>query len=256
MEVLPLRAGLKKGPFDLYGDLDSAARGAGEALRDGDVAVVSSKYAAASQGRTVQLGRVRSYPGGRRISERYGVRPPLAELIHRESDSVLGGVAGFVMATWRGILAPNAGIDSSNAGGAEAVLYPAEPHREAEDLRRRIFLGAGARAGVVFSDSRLMPARAGTAAVAVAWAGIRPVRDMRASPDLHGRPLRVTMEASADSVATAANHVMGEGAESVPYALVRGSRAALTAGDASPSEPAVRPGACVYARAYAAPGQH
>lgn len=250
MEVIPLRAGLKSGPFDLYSDLAEASGG----LLDGDVVVVSSKYVAASQGRTVRLGGVRAYPAGARLSGRHGVQPALAELICRESDEVLGGVAGFVMATWGGMLAPNAGIDSSNAGRGEAVLYPSEPHRAAEDLRRKIFLHSGARAGVIFSDSRLMPSRAGTVAVAVAWAGLRPVRDMRAEPDLRGRPLRVTMAAAADSVATAANHVMGEGAESAPYALARGSGAVLTAGPARPSEPSVPPGACVYARSFA--GQH
>lgn len=249
MEVLPARAGLKDGRFDLYEDLAAASGG----VRDGDVVVVSSKYVAASQGRAVATAGVSSYPEGKRISAKYGVRPALAELIHRESDEVLGGVAGFVMATWGGVLAPNAGIDASNAGAGAAVLYPVHPHREAEDLRRRIFLRAGARTGVIFSDSRLMPSRAGTVAVAVAWAGLRPVRDMRAEPDLHGRPLRVTMAAVADSLATAANHVMGEGAESVPYAVVRGSGAVLTAGPPRRSDPAVPPGACVYARSF---GQH
>ena len=250
MEVIPVRAGTKAGPFDLHSDLASAARAAG-GVRDGDVVVVSSKYVAASQGRTVLLGGVRQYPGGAGVASGYGVRPGLAELIHRESDEVLGGVAGFVMASWQGMLAPNAGIDTSNAGGGRAVLYPHEPHRAAEDLRRRLFVAGGVRAGVIFSDSRLMPSRAGTVAVAVAAAGLRAVRDMRAMPDLHGRLLRVTMEASADSLATAANHVMGEGAESVPYALVRGSGGELTSGPPRPGDRRVAPDSCVYARSFA-----
>ena len=247
MEVIPVRAGLKTGPFDLYEDLAAASAGAG-GVREGDVVAVSSKYVSVSQGRTVSMGRIRQYPGGRGIASGYRVRGGLAELIHRESDEVLGGVAGFVMASWRGMLAPNAGIDASNSGGG-AVLYPHEPRRAAEDLRRRIFLEGGVRAGVIFSDSRLMPSRAGTVAVSVACAGMRPVRDLRAVPDLHGRPLRVTMEAAADSLATAANHVMGEGAESVPYALVRGSGAVLTAGPPGPGQ-GVAPGSCVYARSF------
>lgn len=250
VEIIPLRAGLKEGPFDLYSDLASAAGAAG-GVRDGDVAVVSSKYAAASQGRLVRLAGVRAYPGGRLVASRYRVSAPLAELIHRESEEVLGGVSGFVMASWQGMLAPNAGIDTSNARGGWAVLYPHEPHRAAEDLRRRLFVELGARAGVIFSDSRLMPSRAGTVAVSVACSGVRPVVDMRGAPDLHGRPLRVTMEAAADSLATAANHVMGEGAESAPYALVRGSGAALTSGPPRPGDRAVRPDSCVYARSFA-----
>ena len=251
--MFPLRAGRAGRGDDVYGGLGAALRGAGLALRDGDVVVVSSKYVSCAQGRTVALAGVRVSGAGRALASRYGLDPAMAELVSRESDAVLGGTPGFVLAESCGMLAPNAGIDGSNAGPGTAVLYPEDPGAAAEQLRRKALLGAGARIGVVISDSRLMPGRVGTTGVAVACAGIEPVRDARASPDLDGRPLRVTFRAVADGVATAANHVMGEGAESVPFALVRGSGARLTGGGARGSEASVHRDQCLSVRGLRAP---
>lgn len=252
MTVIPAPARRELGPFDLFAGVAAALAGAGVALEGGDVVVVSSKYVACSQGRTVRLGGVRPSPEAARMAARYRMDPGLAEVVLREADEVVGGMPGFAMASSGGILAPNAGVDRSNAGGA-AVLYPAAPYRAAEELRRKLFLGLGALAGVIISDSRIMPSRVGTSGVAVACAGMEPVRDMRASADLDGVPLKVTLQATADGLATAANHVMGEGAESTPVAVVRGSGAAMTGRAVGPGEAAVPPGACIYARSLGRP---
>ena len=61
------------------------------------------------------------------------------EIVLRESDKILGGVAGFVMSTTNGILAPNAGIDRSNSKETKIVLYPNEPYKFAEELKRKIY---------------------------------------------------------------------------------------------------------------------
>ncbi|RNJ76258.1 MAG: cytidine deaminase, partial [Thaumarchaeota archaeon S15] len=51
--VTAIRAPRREGPFDLFAEVSSALDAAGERLGDGDVVVISSKYAAVSQGRTV-----------------------------------------------------------------------------------------------------------------------------------------------------------------------------------------------------------
>ena len=84
-----------------------------------------------------------------------------------------------------------------------------------------------------------MPARIGTSGVAIACAGIEPVLDMRAKKDLDGNPLKVTFQAVVDNLATIANHKMGEGAESKPFAIVRNSGAKLTDRKINPSEMAI-----------------
>ena len=106
-----------------------------------------------------------------------------------------------------------------------AILYPTDPYLTAEEIRRKIFLKFFIHVGIILVDSRLMPARIGTSGVAVSCAGIEPVLDMRAKEDLDGNPLKVTFQAVVDNLATIANHKMGEGAESKPFAIVKNSGA-------------------------------
>jgi len=145
-------------------------------------------------------------------------------------------------------MAPNAGIDLSNAEKEHAILYPAAPYETAELLRRKIFLELNALVGVILVDSRLMPARTGTSGVAIAYAGMEPVRAMRSKLDLNGNPLKVTFQATADNLATIANHEMGEGSESRPFAIVRNSGVTLTSRRTGPSETVVAADQCVYVR--------
>lgn len=62
--------------------------------------------------------------------------------------------------------------------------------------------------------------RAGVTGIALGYAGFRGVRDYRGKKDLFGRKLKVTMTDVADSLATAATLVMGEGAERQPLAII------------------------------------
>lgn len=249
LEIHPIATDRKSGEFDLFEDLVLSAERNRVRVEGGDVVAVSSKYVSNSQGRIVDLDGVRAYPDGKRLAARYGMPETLAEVVSRESDQVFGGIAGFVMsATGGGILAPNAGIDRSNSKKNTVIPYPSDPYRTAEQLRRKIFLGLGINAGVIITDSRLMPSRAGTVGVAVSCAGIEPVNDMRAQRDLDGSPLKVTMQATADGLATVANHAMGEGAESRPYAIIKNSGARLTGRRISAGEVAVARDQCVYAR--------
>ena len=247
LSVFPLAVPRKTGAFGLYGALQNALDSAGMRVESGDVVVASTKFVAVSQGRTVPMEGVRVSEEGTRLSRRFRMGAKMAEIVLRESDGILGGMTGFALAYSGGLMAPNAGIDTSNAGPGMAVLYPSRPYQAAESLRRRILLDTGANAGVILADSRLMPGRVGTVGVAVSYAGIEPVRDMRGKRDLDGRPLRVTFQAVADGLASAANHTMGEGSESRPLALVRGS-GAVAAGERNGAETAVDPSQCVYVR--------
>ena len=115
-------------------------------------------------------------------------------------------------------------------------------------LRRKIFLRYFVHVGVILVDSRLMPGRVGTSGVAISCAGIEPVLDMRSKKDLDGNPLKVTFQAVCDNIATIANHKMGEGAESKPFAIVRDSGAQLTGRKINSKEMAISPDQCVYVR--------
>ena len=83
--------------------------------------------------------------------------------------------------------------------------------------------GSGSpRIGVVVADSVGRAWREGTVGLAIGVSGLPARLDRRGEPDLFGRELHVTEVAIADSIASAASIVMGEGAEGRPAALVRG----------------------------------
>jgi coenzyme F420-0:L-glutamate ligase len=150
------------------------------------------------------------------------VPPELCELIIQESDQILGGVKGFVLALKNGLFTPNAGIDKSNIEHGRVVLYPADPLRSAVGLVESIRSRRGVRVGAVVSDSRLMPTRMGTTGVALAAIGFQAIRDMRGKPDLFGNPLKVTRQAIADDLCSGAQLLMGEADEATPIVVVRG----------------------------------
>lgn len=248
LQVFPLRVRTRFDGFCLFDDMTAALEQNRMALQTGDIIAISSKYVASSQARLVDPRSVRVHDAGTRLSRLYGLDPGFAEIIARESDNIIGGMPGFVLCTIDGMLAPNAGADKSNSVDGHIILYPQEPYLDALNLQRRIFLKHMMHVGIILTDSRLAPARAGTVGVAIACAGFEPILDKRAHLDLTGNPLRVTMQASADALATVANHAMGEAAESSPYVIIRGSGAVMTTRRIFSSEVAVPHDQCVYMR--------
>ncbi len=253
LTVLPLLAERMEGKFDVFDVLLKTLEKNNTKLENGDVLVISTKYISNSQGRIVDLGKIRVSDEGIQISKKFQLKPEIAEIILRESDKIFGGIGGFVITSSDNIMAPNAGIDKSNAKKGNAILYPINPYLTAEQIRRKIFLKLFIHVGVILVDSRLMPARIGTSGVAIACAGIEPVLDMRAKKDLDGNPLKVTFQAVVDNLATIANHKMGEGAESKPFTIVRNSDAKLTDRNINPAEMAISPDQCVYVRGLSNP---
>ena len=248
LTVLPLLADRMDEKFDVFEVFLKTLEKNNAKLEEGDVIVISTKYISNSQGRIVDLEKTKISDEGKEISKKYQLKPEIAEIIIRESDKIFGGIGGFVITASDNIMAPNAGIDKSNAKKGRVILYPNNPYLVAEQIRRKIFLKFYIHVGIILVDSRLMPARIGTSGVAIACAGIEPVLDMRAKKDLDGNPLKVTFQAVVDNLATIANHKMGEGAESKPFAIVRNSGAKLTDRKINPSEMAISPDQCVYVR--------
>ena len=248
MSLFPIHVKKQSGIFDLYECLKDGLRSGHLEILSGDVIVVSTKFAAISEGRIIQNNTIHVSDHAQCISDIYRIKSETAEVILRESDYILGGMNGFVLTSASGMMAPNAGVDESNAGHDNLILYPASPHKTAEALRRRIFLDTGMLVGIILADSRLMPGRVGTVGVAVSCTGLSPVIDMRGHLDLDKRPLKVTFQAVADSMASASNYVMGEGSQSTPYVIVRES-GAVTGGHTMPDNSMyVDPTQCIYRR--------
>jgi len=238
----------KEGKFDLFEEIVKSLDNNKFRIENGDILVVSSKYISNSQGRLLDMKNVQASEDGSLIANKFQIKPQIAEVILRESDVVFGGISGFVITSSDNILAPNAGIDKSNTKKGRLILYPDDSYLIAEQLRRKFFLKFFVNVGIIIVDSRLMPSRVGTTGVAISCAGMEPIEDMRAQKDLNGNPLKVTFQAVADNLASIANHKMGEGAESKPFAIVRNSGAKLTNRKINPNEMAISHALCVYVR--------
>lgn len=252
LTVFPLKSTPKTGRFDLYSSLVSDLASCNLRPETGDIIVVSSKYVANSQERVVEYGTVIPSSEALKVASKFHMRPEIAEIILRESDVIFGGIPGFVITSSDNIMAPNAGIDKSNARNGSVILYPTDPYPVSEQLRRRFLLDFGSHIGIIIADSRLMPARTGTVGVAIACAGIEPLSDLRGQKDLYGNPLKVTLQAVADDLASIANLKMGEGADVIPAALIRDSGARLTHRKIREWEMAISYDQCVYVRGLGA----
>ncbi len=248
LTVIPIKTQKKTESFDLISELFESLKENHVTLENGDVIVISSKFVSFSQGRIVTLDTIAESDEAKTLGKKYNMNPKIAEIVIRESDKILGGISGFVISASDDIIAPNAGIDKSNAKKGQIILYPKNPYQVAEEIRRKIFLKMQIHVGVIIVDSRLMPSRVGTTGVAIACAGLEPVEDLRGQKDLDGNPLKVTFQAVVDNLASIANHKMGEGSDSKPYALVRDSGARLTDRKINPSEVAISHDQCVYIR--------
>ena len=224
MEILPISVPIKKGEFDLFDSIILS----NFKFRENDILIVSSKYVSMSEGSVMNLDKVKVGRKAKSLASEYHMSAKLAELTLREADYIYKGIPGFLLAVKNGVMAPNAGIDKSNVPQGFVVLYPSEPFKSAENLRRRFLVNLGIKVGVVIADSRLMPTRIGTIGVALASAGFEPVEDQRGKRDLFGNILKVTLKAVSDSIAATGVADMGEGSESTPIAVIRGIRVIAT----------------------------
>ena len=244
--IFPVQAPVQTQPFDLLATFRAALANSEQTLTDGDVLAVSSKYVAISEGRVVRLDDVIVTPQAESLAERYHMNPQIAQLVVQEADHIFGGIYGFLLTHKDGIISPNAGIDRSNIPNGYAVLFPARPYDSARLLRQMIRAELGVDVGVILTDSWLMPGRLGTTGVALATAGFRPIQDERGKADLFGNPMQVSQRGIADTLVAAAEMVMGERDEAIPFAIVRNSGVELRDIDLSPADVSIDWAECIY----------
>jgi coenzyme F420-0:L-glutamate ligase / coenzyme F420-1:gamma-L-glutamate ligase len=195
-------------------------------LRDGDILVVTSKVVSKAEGRVAVMA--------------------LEDAAAAESARVLpwrGRAA--ISQTRHGLVMAAAGVDESNTAPGTVVLLPVDPDESARRLRkairdRRGGGQAGARIGVVITDTLGRLGRVGQADLAIGAAGVLTVRDHRGEPDTWGNVLDVSMAAVADEIAGAGDLVKGKALQ-LPVALVRGLSALVTAADGPGARTLVRP---------------
>jgi coenzyme F420-0:L-glutamate ligase/coenzyme F420-1:gamma-L-glutamate ligase len=145
-------------------------------------------------------------------------------LILRESRRVIKVKPGILLAeTKHGIVCLNAGIDKSNVEGRDAYcLLPKNLKLSAARIAKRILERTGKRVRVVVTDTYSRPFRVGQTEFAIGASGLDPFVDYRGTEDLFGNILRFKRVSIADELACAGELVMGQGAEGVPVAIIKG----------------------------------
>lgn len=195
-------------------------------LQAGDILVVAQKIVSKAEGRFVKLGDVLPSPEAVSLAEKVHKDARLVELVLRESSDVVRAAPHVLITRHRlGHVMANAGIDASNIGSAgegRVLLLPDNPDASAARIADALETAFGVRPGVIVSDSFGRPWRMGTVNVAIGVAGVPALVDRRGELDRDGRVMQMTLIALADAVAAAAGLAMGEGAEGIPAAIVRG----------------------------------
>jgi coenzyme F420-0:L-glutamate ligase/coenzyme F420-1:gamma-L-glutamate ligase len=228
LRAVPLRGlPLFAAGMSIAGEIVGAMRREGLELTDRDVVVVAQKIVSKVEGRTLRLRDVAAGEEAHRIAAQTEREPAAVQLILDQSSEIMRAHPAAIIARHRiGHVLANAGIDQSNVEGGDGdtvLLWPDDPDASARAIRAELHGLTGARPAVVVADSMGRAWRIGTVGTAIGCAGLCVVDDRRgADQDLFGRTLQATMIAVADAVAAAAVLVMGEGAEGVPVAVVRG----------------------------------
>ncbi len=211
---------------DLSAAVAGAAAQSGIQLTDADVVVVTQKVVSKAEGRLVDLATVQPSTLARDWAARWDKDPRQVEVVLRESAAIVRmGPGGLIISRTRhGLVCANAGVDVSNVGGGDvAALLPEDPDGSARGIRDGLRSRTGAAPAVIVSDSFGRPWRNGIVNVAIGSAGIESLLDLRGEPDVAGRPMRATIIAIADELASAADLAGGK-VDQRPVVVVRGYR--------------------------------
>lgn len=180
-------------------------------LPESSIIVITSKIVALAENRTVPVTTERAKIKLIKQESTWALHTPYAWLTIKD---------GTVMAT--------AGIDESNGNG-KLILLPRDSFKTAVTLRNQLRRHYKLhKLGVIITDSRLFPLRAGTVGVALGYAGCRGRKNYKGKRDLFGRSFKHQNVDVADSLATAAVLTMGEGRERCPLAVIKEAPIAFT----------------------------
>ncbi|MBD0693472.1 coenzyme F420-0:L-glutamate ligase [Streptomyces sp. CBMA123] len=192
--------------------------------RDGDILLVTSKIVSKAEGRLLHAA-----------DRDAAIDAETVRVVARRGPiRIVENRNGFVMAA--------AGVDASNTAPGTVLLLPEDPDASARALRARLRQLTGRRLAVVVTDTFGRPWRNGLTDVAIGAAGLSVLEDHRGRTDSHGNELMLTVTATADELAAAADLVKGK-ASGVPVAVVRGLGHLVTDEDGAGTRPLVRPAA-------------
>lgn len=208
---------------------------AGMEPADGDVLVIAQKVVSKAEGRTALLSAVTPGAEARELAKVADKDAAMVQLILDESTRIVRHRPGVIIAEHKaGWILANAGIDRSNvaANPDEVLLLPENPNASAAVIKQALQDRFRVTVGIVVADSVGRPWRMGTTGMALGSAGVEALANLRGRPDMFGRLLEVSEHAVADSLAGAAELLMGEADEAMPVVIVRGLNEGYSTQDA------------------------
>src|SRR3989344_6692993 len=172
-------------------------------IPENSIIVITSKIVALAEGRTAEIKN------------------------HKEKVSLIKKESSFAINTEKiwltikdGLIMASAGIDESNANG-KIVFLPKDSFVSAEKIRKTLKSKFKLKnLGVIITDSRILPGRAGVVGIAIGYAGFKGLRNYIGKKDIFGRIFNMSRTDVADCLATSAVLCMGEGNEQKPLSFI------------------------------------
>ena len=200
-------------------------------MKNHDVVVVTQKIISKSEGRILDLSKVKPSNHALELARKTKKDPRFVESILMESRNLVRYSENLIITETRhGFICANSGIDQSNVsspGDDFVLLLPKDPDLSAKRIRQAISESIGMNIAVIVSDTFGRPFRLGQTNVAIGVSGIDSIKSYIGRTDMYGNILRITEIAVADELASAAELVMGK-TEKVPIAIVRGYKFSFT----------------------------
>lgn len=175
----------------------------GSILQDGDILAVTSKIVSKAEGRQIIAAD----------REEAITAETVRVVATRGHTRIVENRLGLVLAA--------AGVDASNTPDGTVLLLPVDPDATAHHLAATLRARLGVRIGIIITDTIGRPWRTGQVDIAIGAAGLRVLDDLRGQTDTSGRPMDVTVQATADELASAADLIKGK-TTGMPVAIIRG----------------------------------
>jgi len=180
-------------------------------IAENDILVITSKIVALSEGRVMDVGDEKMRERVIKAESQYAMKTKYTWLTIKDNT---------VMSS--------AGLDLSNGNG-KTILLPKDSYESAKRVRNHLKKKYSLKnIGVLITDSRYLPLRAGIVGVSLGYAGFCGVRNYIGAKDLFGRRINFSKVDVADSLAMGAVLLMGEVDERKPLAIIKGADVKFT----------------------------
>jgi len=196
-------------------------------LIEKDIIVIAQKIVSKSEGRIVDLNKIKPSSFAEKLGEELLKDPKMVEVILGETKRIVKmqrktDTGVLVVENKDGLVLANAGVDASNVPGETSVtLLPEDSDSSAKKIVEKIKQELNKDISVIITDTVGRPWREGLTEIAIGSWGINPLKDYRNQRDKEGYELTATLIAIADEIASAAGLLMGKN-DSVPVVIVRG----------------------------------